>query len=110
MPDRAPSFCVVPGCSVLTPRRRCPSHQVDQEHSRRNFDVRRWYRSKRWKGLRVQILQAQASTCARCRRITPRLEIDHVIKHQGNPDVFWDRFNLQALCRTCHQKKTRKGE
>ena len=110
MPDRALSFCVVPGCSVLTPRRRCPSHQVTQEHSRRNFDVRRWYRSTRWKGIRAQILQAQASTCAQCQTITPRLEIDHRVKHDGDLDRFWDRDNLHALCRTCHQQKTMRGQ
>jgi 5-methylcytosine-specific restriction enzyme A len=109
MPDRAPHFCVVPGCSALTTRRRCPAHAVEAEHARPNYDVRRWYRTPRWRALRTRVLVDQAYRCADCGQVTSVLEVDHVVKHGGIPARFWDRGNLQALCRRCHARKTRRG-
>ena len=110
MPDAAPHFCVVPGCSTLTTRRKCPAHQVTAEHARPNYALRRWYRTPKWKALRLTILRDQGYGCAACGMVTPRLEVDHVTRHNGNPTLFWKRENLQALCRTCHQRKTQRGE
>jgi len=109
MPDKAPSFCVVPGCAVLTARRRCAAHAVVAEGARRNVDVRRWYRTPRWKALRALVLIDQAYQCADCRTITTAFDVDHIHRHGGDPARFWDRANLQALCRPCHQRKTQRG-
>ena len=109
MPDGAPHFCGVPGCSVLTRAPRCPAHQVTQEHQRRNFDQRTWYRGKRWKALRWEVICEAAYQCALCRKVVDRLDVDHIIKHHGSPDLFWDRRNLQALCQRCHSRKTQQG-
>jgi len=110
MPAGAPSFCVVPGCSVLTRRGRCPAHAVAKEHERRNFDIRRWYRTPRWKAMRNRVKCDQAFRCAVCRRVVLELELDHIRKHDGDPARFWDRGNLQGLCKGCHSEKTRRGE
>jgi len=110
MPDRAPHFCAIPGCAVLTARRHCPAHAVDREHARPNWDVRRWYRTPRWKALRTRVLREAAYQCAGCGQVALALEVDHVAKHSGEPTRFWDRANLQALCRACHQRKTQRGE
>jgi len=37
-------------------------------------------------------------------------DIDHINKHNGNPAKFFDSFNLQTLCRDCHNQKTGRGE
>lgn len=32
--------------------------------------------------------------------------VDHIIPHKGNADLFWDKRNWQALCASCHSRKT----
>jgi len=83
---------------------------VQAEHSRPNYDLRAWYRTPRWKALRALVLREALYQCAECGQILLALEVDHIRKHDGSPVRFWDRANLQALCRTCHQRKTMKGE
>jgi 5-methylcytosine-specific restriction endonuclease McrA len=109
MPAGALSFCVVPGCSRLA-RGRCAVHKVIREHERRNWDVRRWYRTPRWRALRRLVFEGQDYRCAVCRRVALRLELDHKVKHCGDPGRFWDRGNLQALCKPCHSAKSQRGE
>jgi len=111
MPARAPHPCVVPGCGALILQgRRCQVHKVDAEQARPNYALRRWYRTPRWKALRARILREQAYRCADCGQVVAALEVDHIAKHGGISARFWDRANLQALCRSCHQRKTRRGE
>jgi len=110
MPDRSPHFCAEPSCGALTLARRCLAHAAGQERARPNVDVRRWYRTPAWSTLRRAVLLDAAYQCAVCRQITPRLEVDHIVKHHGDRARFWDRANLQALCRKCHQTKTQRGE
>jgi 5-methylcytosine-specific restriction protein A len=97
-------FCLQPGCSVLVPRGRCPTHTDRSLHG-----TRTWYYSARWVRLRQQVLQNQAYSCAVCGRVSTHLDVDHVRKHQGDPAWFWNPDNLQALCATCHTQKTRRG-
>jgi 5-methylcytosine-specific restriction protein A len=68
-------------------------------------------RSARWQRLRLEVLQAEP-LCRHCMahgRRTPTQEIDHVIKHDGDAGRFWDRPNLQGLCKACHTVKTASG-
>jgi len=109
MPTQAPHFCVVPGCSTLTVRRRCLAHAVQTEHARPNYAVRRWYRTPRWKALRALVLREAGYTCAGCGKVALALEVDHITKHEGNPALFWNPQNLQALCSRCHIAKTKQG-
>ena len=32
--------------------------------------------------------------------------VDHIIPHRGDQKLFWDQNNWQALCKSCHDKKT----
>jgi 5-methylcytosine-specific restriction protein A len=107
--NRPLQYCVQPGCSALVSRGRCPAHAVQQEHARPNYVVRRWYRTLRWERLRTQVLVDHAYTCADCSHVELELEVDHIRKHDGDPAQFWNRANLQPLCRTCHQRKTARG-
>jgi 5-methylcytosine-specific restriction protein A len=105
-----PHLCITPGCAVLTTRSRCPAHAAAAEHMRPNWDVRRWYRTPRWKVLRARVLCEAAYQCADCRHVTAALQVDHIVKHHGDRALFWNRANLQALCRSCHSRKTNRGE
>jgi 5-methylcytosine-specific restriction protein A len=103
-------YCAAPGCSQLVPRGRCAAHAVQQEHQRPNFEERHWYYLRRWKNLRQQVLTQACYQCAACGQVSAALDVDHVVKHDGDPQKFWDRANLQALCVPCHSRKTSRGD
>ena len=65
---------------------------------------KRLYDSVRWRRLRNMVLNEEplCRLCSTINRITPSKIADHIIPHRDNPDLFWDRDNLQALCPTCH--------
>jgi 5-methylcytosine-specific restriction endonuclease McrA len=110
MPLAPKRYCAVPGCSVLVERGRCAPHAVALEHTRPNRDVRKWYYTLQWSHLRKSVLTDAAYTCAECGQIQLDLDVDHIVKHEGDPTRFWNRANLQALCKPCHSRKTVRGE
>jgi 5-methylcytosine-specific restriction protein A len=74
----------------------------------------KWYYAKRWKTIRAGQLSRQP-LCQRCLFfgfITAGHHVDHVIAHEGEATLFFDKDNLQSLCLSCHSTKTaseRKG-
>jgi 5-methylcytosine-specific restriction enzyme A len=117
MPIAPASPCPQVGCPE---RRPCPVHARAQalakEHRRTNRDVRRWYYRVGWVhpewGLRAQVL-ADNPWCVRCQQrgiLEVATDIDHIVPHDGDWDRFWDRGNLQGLCRGCHTRKTKRGQ
>lgn len=71
--------------------------------------VKRFYDTKRWKDLRLNALQTRGGLCEHCllfNIITPATDVDHVTPHRNNPDLFFNKDNLQLLCAECHSKKT----
>lgn len=110
MPQRPLQACAVPGCGTRVPAGRCAPHAVQLEHTRRNRDVRKWYYTSAWIHLRRQVLVDAGFTCAQCGQVRVDLDVDHIVKHEGDPERFWNRANLQALCSSCHTKKTGRGE
>jgi len=82
-----------------------------RDRHRPNAATRRWYSLDRWERLRDRVLRESAYTCAECGHITLALDVDHIRRHNGDPRLFWDRSNLQALCHSpCHERKTQRGE
>ena len=70
------------------------------------------YRTKRWRQIRERIAR-EDPYCTLCQREgVKRLweEVDHVVPHGGDLDLFWDEANLQGLCRPHHALKTRFGQ
>jgi 5-methylcytosine-specific restriction endonuclease McrA len=110
--DRPLQACTEPGCPARVLRGRCEAHTLParQEGDRDNVAVRRWYRTARWMRLRLAVLVDAAYQCQGCGAVQVALEVDHIVRHRGDPDRFWDRTNLQALCSTCHAHKTNRGE
>ena len=102
-------FCAFPQCGVLVPKGRCATHTRVKEQQRPNRDIRRWYYRDRWKRLREQVLVESRYTCTRCGRVAHQLDVDHMVKHDGNAELFWNRNNLQVLCTDCHHRKTGMG-
>jgi 5-methylcytosine-specific restriction protein A len=74
--------------------------------------VHHWYGSRRWQDLRRDVIQAEPF-CRLCLALGRRVltaQVDHIRKHATDPALFWDRANLQGLCRPCHTQKTVRGE
>jgi 5-methylcytosine-specific restriction enzyme A len=107
-------FCAEPGCGVLVLGGRCPVHAPRERraHVVTYANTQRMYDSVRWARLRREVIQDEPF-CRACRRAGRRsltVDVDHIVPHRGNPAVFWDRANLQGLCKRCHTTKTNRGE
>ncbi|GGD30819.1 HNH endonuclease [Sinisalibacter lacisalsi] len=63
-------------------------------------------RSRRWKGLRLEVLRRDGFACVMC-GARGRLEVDHIKPVRSHPELSFDLGNLQALCPSCHTRKTR---
>lgn len=44
--------------------------------------------------------------CSRDGKVEPATELDHIVPHRGDQQLFWDRSNWQGLCHPCHSRKT----
>jgi 5-methylcytosine-specific restriction protein A len=114
--------CKVSGCLALVvdPRRYCVRHQEyedarlkreseratqrwAQHHAR--IDYTHIWHDPRWRRLKAAQLKAQPN-CARCGN--PGSSIDHLIPHRGDEALAFDPGNVQTLCASCHNRKTRE--
>ena len=106
-------FCSEPDCGVLVPSGKCAAHAPRARLTRLDYaQVHRWYCSTRWQRLRANVLQA-GPFCRACRDRGLKavaVDVDHIRKHNGDPVLFWDRANLQGLCKPCHTVKTARGQ
>ena len=59
---------------------------------------------RRWARLRLAVFRRDRFRCRKCNR-AGRLECDHVVPMREGGDQ-WGMGNLQALCRSCHIRKT----
>jgi 5-methylcytosine-specific restriction enzyme A len=113
MPYKPKHPCKVSFCKELVPsgEHYCSFHRKALSRSyeihQRDHVVARLYHTKQWKALRVNHLRSNPF-CVQCSS-TRQLEVDHIIEHAGNPDLFFDETNLQTLCKSCHSTKTLKG-
>jgi len=62
------------------------------------------YGSTRWRKLRALVLNEEplCRLCERQGKTTAADTVDHIKEHKGNVALFYDRDNLQPLCRPCH--------
>ena len=42
--------------------------------------------------------------------IRPAMEVDHIERHKGDPQLFWDESNWQGLCTFHHQSTKARME
>lgn len=105
--------CRHPGCTELVRGGYCQKHTVDR-HSAASREWHRWYSLPIWtRDLRPgQLLREPFCQDPDCpeRRLTGRparaTDVDHVIPHEGDWELFTDRNNLRSLCHGCHSRKT----
>lgn len=64
-------------------------------------------RTKRWKVLRMAILERDGWACVDCGTRKGRLEIDHIKPVRTHPELAYDPDNCATRCQTCHIRKTK---
>ncbi|RBO54057.1 HNH endonuclease [Rhodovulum sp. BSW8] len=97
------------------------------------LDYRKWYKTARWQRLRWAALVRDHFRCRRCGAVHPQLTAecdalaaigqldlvtgsapgfvaDHIVPHRGDAGLFWDRANLQCLCKACHDRAKQREE
>lgn len=113
MPRKPKRMCSYPGCPELTEGIYCGKHQKEETKKyNRNRKFKKLYNSSRWQRLRKKVL-TKHPLCVECEKkgiLTPATEVDHIVPHHGSEALFWDEDNLQALCKSCHDKKTAKED
>ena len=113
MAKRAPTPCRYPGCAaVLATPGYCDRHRVavhrDYGRARRGFDTELgFYKSAQWRAVRAVFLREHpvCCVCAARGRVVAAVVVDHVVPVKDGGARF-DAANLQALCVTCHNRKT----
>ncbi len=111
-PFAPPHPCAYPGCHTLVRgASRCERHRRREETSARRGPRRPSASSQgygaRWRKARESFL-ADHQFCEVCGR--QATEVDHRKAHHGDPDLFWDQTNWQALCKACHSRKTARED
>jgi len=63
-----------------------------------------FYNSRRWRAERKRFLKLHplCVMCLREGRLAAATVVDHRVPHKGNPRLFWDRANWDALCGPHH--------
>lgn len=113
MPRKPLKPCRYPGCPELTENRYCSKHEKEMEgnYNKNNRPFKKLYNS-RWRKLRKEFLK-EHPLCEACKEhgvIKAATVVDHVVPHKGNERLFWDESNWQALCKSCHDRKTAKED
>lgn len=95
-------------------------HSDAEGHSQALEPWRPWYATSRWRQLRLEIFERDLFTCQMpgCGTLVsldvasplPLATCDHRIPHHGDEALFWDRANLQTLCKPCHDKVKQRLE
>lgn len=83
----------------------------------RNEPWRAWYKTARWQRLRSEVLTRDLWTCQRTGLLLAgkypaddSAVVDHIRPHRGDPKLFWDIDNLQALSKGYHDSQKQREE
>lgn len=78
---------------------------------------KRWYHLARWKRLRREVIREAEYICAQTGVILmdggrgPNAAVvDHITPHKGDPVLFWDKRNLQAVAKSWHDSDKQRIE
>jgi 5-methylcytosine-specific restriction protein A len=110
MPSKPKKPCSKAGCNNLTTERHCDGCRQPERHrydKQRGSSTARGY-DGHWRKARLGFL-AKHPLCVHCTNeggIGAATEVDHIVPHRGNKELFWNRENWQGLCKSHHSKKT----
>ena len=104
-----PYGCAYPLCPAPASRGLyCEAHRQGKTVTRTQYSPRTRNTNRTFRRLRAAYLNTHA-LCAHCQRAAATV-LDHVRPHRGDTLLFWDQSNWQALCVTCHNRKTAQGK
>ena len=108
MPYKPKVPCRHPGCPNLVPagQKYCEEHKRMHQEENRTAAARGYNSRWRRESKKFLALHPLCEECLRHGIATPATVVDHIVPHRGDPKLFWDRSNWQALCKKCHDKKT----
>lgn len=85
------------------------AEKVRLQEREQNVDWRPWYKTSRWQKLRLEVLSRDGYICQRTgillsgKHPAPNSAVvDHKKPHRGDPDLFWDKDNLQSVSKEWH--------
>lgn len=103
-----------PRLTASRPALVAPKDEAGRTAFRRKVNpYRAWYNTARWQKLRWQVLKDAAFICALCGKgesDTAKLVGDHIKPHRGDEALFYDRANVQCLCKSCHDGAKQREE
>jgi 5-methylcytosine-specific restriction protein A len=92
-------------CEVHTADNHVIRARQQFEHDRRQ-PWHQWYSTAWWQRTRDAFFAIPENViCKKCNRV-PATELDHIVPHRGNIELFKDVKNWQGLCKSCHSAKT----
>ncbi len=78
---------------------------------------RAWYKTSEWRKLREKVLKRDLYTCQQTDTLligkypAPNSAVvDHIKPHRGDPALFWDETNLQAMSKEYHDRLKQSEE
>jgi 5-methylcytosine-specific restriction endonuclease McrA len=110
--------CSKIGCRNLVVSGFCEEHQKQEKAAGRLYDRQRGSSAARgygwkWQQYRLRFL-AMYPLCEECLKediYEPATDVDHIVAVSGpNDPLFWASENHQALCHSCHSRKTAKED
>lgn len=104
MPRKPLKPCKYPYCPELTEKGFCEKHR--KLYGRKGAQERGY--DSTWRKARKRYLKRNP-LCVRCLKQNKTVKaevVDHIKPHRGDPVLFWDESNWQALCKRCHDRKT----
>lgn len=92
------------GIEILKPKEIKLENKV--KRNKRGAESRGWqwlYSTRRYR-IRRRLFMMKNPYCNSCGKVAT--DLDHIIAHKGNTELFFDEDNWQSLCGTCHRRKT----
>ncbi|HFI0435151.1 HNH endonuclease signature motif containing protein [Streptococcus suis] len=112
MPRRPSTPCKHLNCPRLVSygSRYCEEHRKEHLHDVKTTSEKGY--TSRWQKARRYYLKGHP-LCVHCQRkgkLTKATVVDHIKPHRGDQDLFWNPLNWQALCKSCHDRKTQTDD
>jgi len=106
-----------PRVSMMKPLIQSTHAMRDTAANRNTASWRQWYKSARWQRLRLEVLIRDLYTCQQTGVILAGKAnspdspvVDHKVPHRGDPALFWDINNLQAVSKAWHDSEKQRLE
>lgn len=92
-------------------RKRAECQRKREVDRRRGTAAQRGYDAA-WRKVRLAVLRDEplCRMCKEAGRITPAVDVDHIIAIADRPDLRLDPSNLRPLCKSCHSSRTARDQ